>query len=139
MWWCSMDLWQIDPLTWAEMPCIPIYQTWQIYWQIYIAKCTNTYGILMPLPLLQSIIGVWKTITPNKFIYSTIHIYPWQIEPTCLQASIDICKTITSNKFQIYNIQCTYIHGKLTPPIKHRCLQYHYTTLGTSHGRSIYI
>ena len=55
----------------------------------------------MPLPLLQSIIGVWKTITPNKFIYSTIHIYPWQIDPTHLQASIDVCKSITPNKFQI--------------------------------------
>ena len=29
----------------------------------------------MPLPVLQSIIGVCKTIIPNKFIYSTIHIY----------------------------------------------------------------
>ena len=59
----------------------------------------------MPLPLLHSIIGVWKTITPNKFRYSTMHIYPWQIDP----------------------------------PIEHRCLQYCYTKLGTSHGMTIYI
>ena len=47
---------------------------------IYIAQCTYTYGRLTPPPFFQS--SVWKTITPNKFIYSTIHIYPWQIDPT---------------------------------------------------------
>ena len=35
---------------------------------------------------------------------------------------------------------CTYTHSRLTPqPIKNRGLEYHYTKLGTSHGRSIYI
>ena len=32
-----------------------------------------------------------------------------------------------------------YTHRRLPPSIKHRCLEYHYTKLGTSHGRSLYI
>ena len=36
--------------------------------------------------------------------------------------------------------QSTCTHGRWTPQsIEHRCLEYHYTKLGTSHGRSIYI
>ena len=36
--------------------------------------------------------------------------------------------------------QCTYSHSRLTPPtIEHRYLEYHYTKLGTSNGRSLSI
>ena len=39
------------------------------------------------------------------------------------------------------SVACTYTHGRWTPhqSIEHRCLEYHYTKLGTSHGRSTYI
>ena len=42
-------------------------------------------------PLLQLSINLWKTITPNKcHIYSTMHIYLWQIDPNPLQMIIDL-------------------------------------------------
>ena len=43
---------------------------------------------------------------------------------------IDLWKTITPNKFHIYIAQCTYTHGRLSPPpppIQHRSLENHYT------------
>ena len=58
--------------------------------------------------------------------YSTMHIYLWQIDP--LQLSIDALNTATPNLADI--AQCTYTHGRLTPPppwIKHRCLENQYT------------
>ena len=52
-----------------------------------------------------------------SYIYSTMHIYPWQIDSTfLLQSSIDLSKTITPHQFHIYIAQCTYTHGRLTPP-----------------------
>ena len=60
-----------------------------------------------------------------------------------LQSSIDALNTITPILAQlmadIYIKQCTYTYGQCPPPIKHRCLEYHYTKLGTTHGKFIYI
>ena len=74
----------------------------------YIARCTYTHGRLTPTPS---------------------------------QLSIDALTTATPNLADLADIaQCTYMHGKWNPQaIEHRCLEYHYTKLGTSHGRSIYI
>ena len=45
--------------------------------------------------------------------YSTMHIYPLQIDPSpLLQLSIDLWKTITPNMFHIH----PYTHCRLTPP-----------------------
>ena len=70
-----------------------------------------------------------------------MYIYPWQIDP--LQSSIDALNTATPN-FPSLSIdalntttpnlvliaQCTYTHGRLTPPpppIEHRSLENQYT------------
>ena len=41
-----------------------------------------------------------KPLHEISFIYSTMHIYPWQIDPL-LQSTIDLWKSITPNKFHI--------------------------------------
>ena len=95
--------WQIAPNQ-AYMPAILLHQTWHISWQIYIyrGQCTFTYGRLTPL---QSSIDLCKTITPHKFLYSTMHIYPWQIalpaiEHRCLEYHYTKCGT--SNGISLY-------------------------------------
>ena len=58
---------------------------------------------------LQSSIDALNTTTPNLahlmadlYIYRTMHIYLWQIDPSSLlQLSIDLCKTITPKEFHI--------------------------------------
>ena len=58
-----------------------------------------------------------------------MHIYLWQIDPTpLLQSGIDSLNTTTPNLADI--AQCTYTHGRLTPPppaIEHRSLENQYT------------
>ena len=58
-----------------------------------------------------------------------------------LQSSIDALNTATPNLVDLmadlYIDRTMHIYlWQIDPPIKHRCLQYCYTTLGTSHGRS---
>ena len=112
-----------------------------------IAQCTYTHGRLTP-PLLQLSIDLWKTITPNMFhrslekplhqthfIYSTLYIYLWQIDPPFpSQLSIDALTTATPNLADLADIsQYTYMHGKWNPQsIEHRCLEFHYIKLGRS-------
>ena len=66
----------------------------------------------------------------------------WQTDPTSLlQLSIDLWKTITPRMFLIYIAQCTYTHGRLTPPlppIKHRSLENHYTKYVSYIAQCIY-
>ena len=55
-------------------------------------------------------------------------------------SSIDALYTTTPNLAHLMAEQCIYAYGRWTPwPIEHRCLEYHYTKLGTSNGRSIYM
>ena len=63
-----------------------------------------------------------------------------------LQSSIDALNTATPNlahlmaDLYIYRTMHIYLwQTDPPPPIEHRYLAYHYTKLGTSHGRSIYI
>ena len=61
-----------------------------------------------------------------------MHIYAWKIDPPS-QLSIDALNTATPNLADLADIaQCTYMHGRLTPPSEHRCLEYCYTKLGRS-------
>ena len=89
---------------------------------IYIEQCTSTYCRLTP----QSSIDALNTATPNLahlmadlYIYRTMHIYLWQIDPH--QSSIDGLNTATPNlphlmaDLYIYIEQCTYTYGRLTP------------------------
>ena len=57
-----------------------------------------------------------------------MHIYPWQIDPTPSQLSIDALNTATPNLADLM--------ADLPPIIEHRCLEYHYTKLDRSTGRS---
>ena len=69
----------------------------------YIAQCTYTHGRLPPCN------EAW---IPWILLHQTCHI-SWHI--------------------YIYLEECTYTCGRLTPhspPIEHRCLEYHYTKLG---------
>ena len=100
---------KIDPLTWAEMSWILLHQTWQIY--IYRTMHINSWPIDLPN----------QAEMPWILLHQTWHIQ-WQMY------------------IYIYIEQCTYTYGRWTPQsIKHRCLEYHYTKLGTSNGRCIYI
>ena len=72
-----------------------------------------------------------------------MHIYTGQIAP--LQLSTDALNTVTTNlphlmaDLYIYRTMHIYLWQIDPPPIKHRCLEYCYTKLGTSYGRYIYI
>ena len=150
-----MDLWQIDPQ--IVQRCLEYHYTKLgrsaarttsplIDQRFMEDHYTASVSWHTDPPLLQLTIDPWKTITPNLAdlladIYSTMHIYLWQIYPhPLLQSSIDTLNTATPNlahlmaDLYIYIEQCTYIHGRLTPtpPIEHRCLEYCYTKLGTS-------
>ena len=49
---------------------------------VYIEQCTYTHSRLTPTP--QSSIDVLNTATPNLahlYMYRTMHIYPWLIDP----------------------------------------------------------
>ena len=94
---------------------------------------------------IQSSIDAMNTATPNladlltkisgkplhqiSVIYNTMHIYPWQINPS----PPPIKHTSLENHYTksvSYIAQCIYNHGRLTPPpppIKHRSLENHYT------------
>ena len=49
--------------------------------------------------------------------YSTMQIYPLQIDPPLLQLSINLWKTSTPHMLHIHIAQCTYTHCRLTPPL----------------------
>ena len=67
-----------------------------------------------------------------------MHIYPCRLTPSHL--SIDALNTTTPILVHLMAEQCTYTHGRWSPhAIKHRCLEYHYTKLGTSNGRTMHI
>ena len=57
-----------------------------------------------------------------------MHIYPWQIDPTTGLLRIDALNTTTPNLADLL--------ADLPQSIEHRCLEYHYTKLGRSTGRS---
>ena len=108
-----------------------------------------------PTSLLQSIIDLWKTTTPQQFhgrlmpppppssnrsMQDCYTDYISHIDVCTdtsadrphplLQSSRDLWKTITPHKFHIYIAQCTYTYGRLTPPpppIEHRSLEIHDT------------
>ena len=102
-----------------------------------IAQCTYMYGRPTPQSINYRCLEYHYTKLGRSRRYSTMHIYAWQVYPLS-QLSIDALHTATPNLADIADIaQCTYMHGILTPQSsKHRCLEYSYTTLGTSHGRS---
>ena len=106
-----------------------------------------------PHPLLQVSIDLWKTITPHSsFIYSTMHIYPWQnysptpsIEHRCLEYHYIKLGRSTSRSAPLNWAlmswiplhQTWHIYWQIYPQsIEHRSLEYHYTKLGRSTGRS---
>ena len=80
----------------------------------------------------------WKPLHQIYFIYNTMPIYPWQMNPhPLLQSSIDLWKTNTPKLFHI--LHNAYIPMADWPhpwSIEHRCLEYCYTKFGRSTGRS---
>ena len=135
----------LPPVNWAQMPWIPLHQTWQIYWQIYpqsikhrcLEYCYTKLGRSTPH---QSSIDALNTTTPNWadlpadlppinqalmpwiLLHQTGQIY-WQIYPQSI-------------KHRCLEYHYTKL-GRSTPQsIEHRCLEYHYTKLGRSTGRS---
>ena len=78
---------------------------------IYIEQCTYTHGRFTPL---QMTIDALNTATPKlAHLMADIYIY-------------------------IYNNALIPMED-CPPAIEHRCLEYHYTKIGTSNGLSIYI
>ena len=75
--------WQIDPT--SLQLSIDLWKTiTPKKFHIYIVQCTYNHSILTPL---QTSIDALNTTAPNLAdlladIYSTIHIYLWQIDPT---------------------------------------------------------
>ena len=116
----------------------------------------------VPHPLLHHAYITWKPVHPISFIYSTMHIYLFQIDPTPPQnehRSLENHYTIAVS----YITQCISTHGRTTPsatqsnidalntttsnlaylltdlPPNHLSIYpliYQYTTLGRSTGRS---
>ena len=97
-------------------------------------QCTYTHGRWTPHQLS---IDALNTTTPNLadlYIYRTMHIYPWQIDPQSLKhRCLEYCYTTlgTSNSRTMH----MYLWQMDPQSVKHRCLEYHSTKL----GRSIYI
>ena len=90
-----------------------------------IAQCTYTHGRLTSQSIKHRCLEYHYTKASRSSRYSTMHIYPLQIDPTpLLQLSIDLWKTITPNMFHIYPWQ---IDPTPSPPTKHRSLENHYT------------
>ena len=112
------------------MPWIPLHQTWQISYLVDLPGRSTPD---------QSSIDALNTITPNLADLLGDLIFgrtAWQIYPH--QSSIDALNTITPN---LADLLGDLIFGRSAwqiypPPIKHRCLEYHYTKLGRSTGRS---
>ena len=99
------------------MSWIPLHQTWQIYWQIYIAQCTYSYSRLTPPPHIS-------------VIYITLHIDPCQIDPTPTPLEHRSLENHCTKEVS-YIAQFTYIYDRLTPPppaYDHRSMEDHYTT-----------
>ena len=106
----------------------------------YIAQCIYTHGRLTPPPGQLSIDAL-NTTAPNlgdlphppsiehRMLWIPLHhtwqIY-WQTYPP--QSSIDALNTATPNLADLMAD---------LPPIKHRCLEYHYTKIGRSTPQSI--
>ena len=83
---------------------------------IYIAQCTYTYGRLTPTPTPIEYRSLEKPLHHRSLMYSTKHIYTWQIEPTppqIKQRSLESHYT----KCVSYIAQCICTHGRLTLPL----------------------
>ena len=64
-----------------------------------------------------------KPLHPICFTYRSMHIYPWQMDPTSDQRSIHCYIKEVSHM-----TECTCTHNRLTPlPIDHRSMLHHYT------------
>ena len=97
-----------------------------------IVQCTYTVGRSTP-SIEHRCLEYHCTKLGTSIRYSTMHIYPWQIDPNPSQLSIEPLNTTPPNLADLADIvQCTYTHGRSTPSIEHRCLEYYCTKLGTS-------
>ena len=80
-----------------------------------------------------------KPLHHISFIYSRMHIYPWQVDPIPLNPIEHRSVENHYTKYLSYIAQCIYTHWRLTPPlpqsIEYRCLEYCYTKLGRFNGR----
>ena len=126
---------------------IPLHQTWQIYWQICwqihppaikhrcLQYVTPNLADLLADPPQQLTIDALNTTTP-KLADLLAGLPP--------QLSIDALNTATPNLADLPPINQAYmpwipLHQTWQNypwSIKHRCLEYHYTKLGRSTGRS---
>ena len=101
---------------------------------IYIEQCIYTHSRLTPQPIKNRCLEYHYTKLGTSH-GRTMHIYPWQMNPSPSKSSIDALNTTTSNlaDLSLYIEQGIYTHGRLPPwPIEHRCLEYCYTKLGIS-------
>ena len=65
-----------------------------------------------------------KPLHPISFTYRSMHIYPWQMDPTSDQRSMLHCYIEEVSHIT----ECTYSHDRLTLlPIEHRSMLHHYT------------
>ena len=102
------------------MPWILLHQTWQIYPRSASRSIPH-----------QLSIDALNTITPNLADLLANLIFG---RSTPHQSSINALNTITPNLADlIFGRSAWQIYPR---PIKHRCLEYHYTKLGRSTGRS---
>ena len=110
---------QMDPtVNWASMPCIPLHPLLDLGQCIYIeGRWIN--------PSHLSIDDLHNT-TPTARS-RTVHIYRRQMDPPVNWAQMP-CILLHP---LLDPGQCLYIEGRWTPQsIKHRCLEYHYTSCG---------
>ena len=72
-----------------------------------------------------------KPLHPISITYRSMHIYPWQMDPTSNQRFMLHCYI----KEVPCITECTYTHDRLTPlPIDHRSMLHHYTPCKTVIG-----
>ena len=65
-----------------------------------------------------------------SFTDSRMHIY----QAPLLQLTIDLWNTTTTNMFNIYQ-NAHILRADGPPPIDHRCMEYHYTTISFTDSR----
>ena len=106
------------------------------YWHLVVKNGNFTL-------LLTSSGPEWQFHIANHVQWSKMtisHCY-WHI--VVKKGNFTLVLTYSGQEWQ-FDISTVRVHigrstGRSTPPIEHRFLEYHYTKLGTSHGRSLYI
>ena len=81
-----------------------------------IAQCPYMHGRSTPQSIEHRCLEYHYTKLGRSSRYSTLHIIAWQIYPLS-QLNIDALNTTMPNWADLADIsQCTYMHGRLTPP-----------------------